>query len=204
MATGHDDDRPLYEVMPALLRPGGLQALAEAALRRTLTVSRWPCAYISREGSTGRMPMRTAVPTHPSMHGSSVSCTSFTASPPASPAEICCSTIRTPMLASAPTTAFRGSSRFATASSSSPASAGTRWPRCSAKRTTSGTADGPFPPAPHTSPATRRIAARLCSTSPPATVTIRPRPLRARPPRRGGSRRGFAPRRRRWSPTRRR
>ena len=31
-----DDDRPLSEVMPALLRPGGLQELAEAALRRTL------------------------------------------------------------------------------------------------------------------------------------------------------------------------
>ena len=54
MATVHDDDRPLYEVMPTLLRPGGLQALAEAALRRTLAAdphdadAQWKLAEIHR------------------------------------------------------------------------------------------------------------------------------------------------------------
>ena len=49
-----DDERPLSEVMPALLRPGGLQELAEAALRRTLaadphdTDARWKLAGIHR------------------------------------------------------------------------------------------------------------------------------------------------------------
>ena len=61
MATVHDDDRPLYEVMPALLRPGGLQALAEAALRRTLAAdphdadAQWKLAEVHRrQGSFGR------------------------------------------------------------------------------------------------------------------------------------------------------
>ena len=49
-----DDDRPLFEVMPALLRPGGLQELAEAALRRTLaadphdTDAQWKLAGVHR------------------------------------------------------------------------------------------------------------------------------------------------------------
>ena len=49
----YDDDR-LSEVMPALLRPGGLHALAEAALRRTLaadphdTDAQWKLAGIHR------------------------------------------------------------------------------------------------------------------------------------------------------------
>ncbi len=49
-----DDERPLSEVMPALLRPGGLQELAEAALRRTLaadpddTDAQWKLAGIHR------------------------------------------------------------------------------------------------------------------------------------------------------------
>ena len=54
MATVHDDDRPLYEVMPALLRPDGLQALAEAALRRILAAdphdadTQWKLAEVHR------------------------------------------------------------------------------------------------------------------------------------------------------------
>ena len=49
----YDDDR-LSEVMPALLRPGGLQALVEAALRRTLaadphdTDAQWKLAGVHR------------------------------------------------------------------------------------------------------------------------------------------------------------
>ena len=49
-----DDERPLSEVMPALLRPGGLQELAEAALRRTLAAdphdadTQWKLAEIHR------------------------------------------------------------------------------------------------------------------------------------------------------------
>ena len=49
-----DDDRPLFEVVPALLRPGGLQELAEAALRRTLaadphdTDAQWKLAGVHR------------------------------------------------------------------------------------------------------------------------------------------------------------
>ena len=95
--------------------------------------------YHTGGGSTGRI----ATMAQPAMnHGSSASCISFTASPGASPAEICCSTIRTPIPASAPTVIFRGSSRSATASSSFPAPAGTRCIPCSARRTTSGTGGG--------------------------------------------------------------
>ena len=42
-----DDERPLSEVMPALLRPGGLQELAEAALRRSRSTT--PCSSPSRK-----------------------------------------------------------------------------------------------------------------------------------------------------------